>query len=481
MSTATPPTLPATAPDAPGPTVETLEHTLRELLAAALPAAPPEAVRATPGRPAILPALLLWTGLLVGILRGFAAQCEIWRLLAVHGLWDYPRVPITEDAVYQRLARTPATALQDLFARVTAALRAQYPDLTVGATAAGEPLAAFATGIYALDHTVLEPVARKVKLLRGAPPGDKGRLPGALGTCFDVRRQQWERVLFTPQTEGNLAFSGPATGDALRAGLPTGSLLLADLGFFSFAWFDALTDDGYSYVSRLREKVTYTVEHVFYHGTRAGVTVRDSLIYLGRYRADRAAHPVRLVELTVGAQTYTYLTNVLDPRQLPVWEVQELYRRRWNIEQAFHFLKTDLGLHLLWSGHTTVVQQQVFATLILAQIALALRTQVAQAAGAEVREVSLPLLVRWLPRLAAMGRDPLAEFIATGRQAGYIRPFRGRAWVVPAVPLSAYQFPARPLPWRAPRYGTRDYQQRRREETGQSRRARARAAKETTV
>jgi hypothetical protein len=488
-----------------------LESTLRELVASSLAVSPTEpAVPAVssrdPGRPAVLPAAVLWTGLLVGILRGFSSQREIWQLLCVHGLWESPHFPITDAAFYQRLARTPATALQTLFVQVTQALQARFAYHTVGAALAGRPLAAFAAGIFAFDHTHLAGVARRLRALRDVPAGDDRLLPGALGACFDLRRQQWTKALFTTQTTGNLArthaplpasepagetvaaagtggapVGGDATAGALLAGLPVGSLILADLGFFSFAWFDQLSTAGYWFVSRLRERVTYVTCHVLYHGTAAGVTVRDSLIYLGKHRADRAGQPVRLVEITLGQQHYTYLTNVLDPRQLPVWEVQELYRRRWNIEQVFDLLKTHLGLHLLWSASLPVVQQQVFATLIIAQIVLALRTEVATAAGADVREVSLPLLVRWLPRLATMGRDPLAEFIAAGRRAGYIRPFRGKQWVVPEIAAEHYTVPEAPPPPRPPRYGSRDYHRRKCAETGLSRRQRCKAVRQTVI
>ena len=38
-----------------------------------------------------LPALALWAGLLVCVLRGFASQLDLWRLLTLGQLWDYPR------------------------------------------------------------------------------------------------------------------------------------------------------------------------------------------------------------------------------------------------------------------------------------------------------------------------------------------------------------------------------------------------------
>ena len=83
--------------------------------------------------------------------------------------------------------------------------------------------------------------------------------------------------------------------------------------------------------------------HVFY---RDGDTL-DALVWLGKHRADRAKHAVRLVQFRHGATLHRYLTNVLSPRRLPLAEVARLYARRWDIEMAVNTVKTDLGLHLL--------------------------------------------------------------------------------------------------------------------------------------
>ncbi len=125
-----------------------------------------------------------------------------------------------------------------------------------------------------------------------------------------------------------------------------GALILADLGYFGFEWFDDLTKGGYHWVSRLREKTSYTVLHRYYD--KDGVF--DGLIFLGAYRADRAAHAVRLVQFQVGKRRFEYITNVLDPQKLPMHEIARLYMRRWDIELGFKLVKRYLGLHLLWSG-----------------------------------------------------------------------------------------------------------------------------------
>jgi hypothetical protein len=108
------------------------------------------------------------------------------------------------------------------------------------------------------------------------------------------------------------------------------SLILADLGYFGFAWFDWLTEQGYYWISRLRAKTSYKVLHIFYQCA----DVFDGVVFLGAYRADKAACAVRLIRFTVGNKRYDYITNVLDPTLLPIEQVARLYARRWDIELA---------------------------------------------------------------------------------------------------------------------------------------------------
>lgn len=422
------------------PPLDVLEATLRDWLGE-VPLAPPPR-RPGPGRRPVLPAMLLWTGLLVCLLRGLNAQLELWRLLTQWGLWDFPRVAVGDMAVYKRLERTGPASLQRFFAQVSALIRERL------ALSASVPFAAFATEILALDQTVLEPVLRQLKGLRALPVGDHRLLPGVLNCLFDVRRQQWWQVAFSPEAMEN---EKPA-GWALLAAVPKGALLLFDLGYFAFPWFDQLGHEGYFFVSRLRQRISWQELHGLYEGGNADLHLRDALIYLGT-GADRAALPLRLIQITRGQTTYRYLTNVLDPRQLPAWQVVALYQHRWDIEKAFDLLKSHLGLHLLWSAHPNAILQQVLATLILAQVVLALRQKIAQQAGVDVREVSLALMLRTLPRLAAEGKDPLQLFVQRGRAAGCIRPFRSRDYGVPKVAATAYRLPERWPPRRRAKYG----------------------------
>ncbi len=428
---------PTATPDR-DPVVGDIETFLRETLAA-MPPDPDPAV----GRPRILPALALWAGLLVCVLRGFSSQLALWRLLSAGQFWFYPRFPVSDQAVYRRLEQAGAAPLEHLFHQFSTVLAARL------APYAQTDLAPFATEVIALDETTLDAVARSLPALRDVRAGAPVLLPGKLAGAFDLRRQQWWHLQHQPNPHQN---EKVAARDLL-ATLPRGSLILADLGYFGFAWFDTLTDQGSWWISRLRAKTSYEVLHVFYQD---GHTF-DGLVWLGAHRSDRAKHAVRLVSFRVGETAYRYVTNVCDPHQLTLRQMARLYARRWDIELAIKTVKRYLNLHLLWSAKPAVVVQQVWAVLIIAQVLQALRLEIAGRAGVDPFDVSLALLVQYVPQYAYTGQDPVETFVREGRALGFIRPSRRTVIVAPTIPPGQIQ----PLPpdlrrERVPRYAGRN-------------------------
>jgi hypothetical protein len=413
--------------------VEALVRTCIEDLA-------PVASAPRPGRPAILPATCLWAGLLVCVLQGFSSQLALWRLLTQVGLWTYPRYAVSDQAVYHRLARDGAAPLEALFQRVSALLHTRLTPLL---PALGPDLAPFASDIVVLDESTLDPLARRLPARDGAPPVGR-HLPGTLAGLFDIRRQQW-RTLWVRRA---VTQNEKVLARALVAALARGSLILADLGYFGFQWFDDLTDAGHWWISRCRAKTSYRIVHVHAHH---GDTL-DALIWLGTYRADRAKHLVRLIQVRHGGQLRRYITNVRDPDVLSAQAILDLYARRWDIECAINLVKTHLGLHLWWSSNEVVIHQQLWAALTIAQILQALRLEIALRATVPVFDVSLALLVRYLPVFAQRGEDPIAVFVERGHAAGFIRPSRRIQMRAPDPPDQP-AWSCGPLPiQRTPRY-----------------------------
>lgn len=398
--------------------------------------------RTGPGRPRVLPTLCLWASLLVCVLRGMSSQLALWRLISQRGFWSYPRFAVTDQAIYKRLAQAGTAPLEQLFAQISALLAARLAPYALG------DLAPFATEVVALDEMTLDQVARFLPTLRNVPAGDRQLLPGKLAGSFDLRRQQWRHVQHVTDSLQN----DKVAARDLIADLPSASLILADLGYFAFAWFDELTAAGQYWISRLRQKTSYQVLHVYYQQG----DVLDAVIHLGAYRADRASHAVRLVRFQVGTTQFAYITNVLDPHRLPLADIARLYARRWDIELAFKMLKRHLHLHLLWSSKSVVILQQLWAVLIIAQILHALQLEIAQRAGVGLFDVSLALLVEYGPRYAAEGQDPIEVFVRQGRELHFIRPSTRTQVRAPVIPPESLQpLPADLVLTRTPRHPQR--------------------------
>jgi hypothetical protein len=229
-----------------------------------------------------------------------------------------------------------------------------------------------------------------------------------------VRLQQWRAIEYIASAKEN----GMKRAYRMLASVKAGTtLVLADLGYFSFRWFDELTELGYSWISRVKEKTSVVVVHTYY---QAGETF-DRLVWLGAWNI-KGKYVVRQVQFRQGGELRQYFTNVCNPTLLPLAEIARLYARRWDIELAFLTLKRELGLHLIWSSKSVVVLAQVWACLIIAQVLQALRMEVALRAEVDPFDVSLPLLFEALPQFSSQGHDGIIECVRQGRRLGIIRP-----------------------------------------------------------
>lgn len=195
---------------------------------------------------------------------------------------------------------------------------------------------------------------------------------------------------------------------ALMALLPERGLLILDLGFFRFAAFDALSEAHKFFLTRQKQKVGYEVRLVL----SSGIHYRDEIIQMGRHHTYPCRHPVRQVSVLWGKQWHAYLTNVLDPQLLSAQQGCDLYRRRWQVEDAFLLTKRLLGLAYLWVGGLNGVQIQLYATWIFYAVLNDLCSDVAVALAQPLEKISIEMVFRSLYHFAqAKQRDASTELI----------------------------------------------------------------------
>lgn len=247
-------------------------------------------------------------------------------------------------------------------------------------------------------------LASVVRLARGRPgtlPG-RGRLPAALGevavldsTFFSLSQKlsPWSKhKRHAPgarlQAELDLGRSIPAK---LRLTLPDandrralrewdlsgleGWTLVFDLGYYAHAHFARLLREGVSFVTRLQAQASY--EALSSEPSSAGRKTRngdevlsDEKIDLGspNNRTGAVLRGVRLVRSrTAKGQTHRLVT---DRHDLAAEEVVELYRRRWQVELFFRWLKRQLGALRALGRSFEAVWLTVLVCAIVAVVAM---------------------------------------------------------------------------------------------------------------
>lgn len=117
-----------------------------------------------------------------------------------------------------------------------------------------------------------------------------------------------------------------------------------------------------------------------------------------------------------------------------------MYARRWDIELAILTIKELLHLQHWWSSQPLLIQQQAFAVLIVAQLVQAVRLLAAAQAGCDPFEVSLPLMVQYVPQFIFQRLHPLRWMGTYGHVLGLIRPASRRVLQLPSLDLAQYVF-----------------------------------------
>lgn len=112
------------------------------------------------------------------------------------------------------------------------------------------------------------------------------------------------------------------------------------------------------------------------------VLLKDSLVHLytGRpiqnkkgnihYREELVEEPFRLIVIQSKADESKEFWFITNESELSAWEVADFYRRRWDIEVFFRFIKQELNVSHLVSLNKNGIQVMLYMTLIVAMLIL---------------------------------------------------------------------------------------------------------------
>jgi hypothetical protein len=344
--------------------------------------------------------------------RQIPAGCELVRLLTTEGfLWISP-LPVSEQALSQRLRVFPAV----LFQRV---LEAVLPVMLARAQARQRPLPpplawarARFTAVLAADGSTLDALIRKVGLLRDLP---QHPLAGRILAVLDVLYLSPRHLTYTPEAQAHDHGFWPAIQGAVSAG----ALLLLDAGFIDFACYLQLTHAGVTFITRAKSNLAGK-------GVRTlsqTATLHDTVLWIGK---GEARQQIRVIAVWARQRWYRYLTNELDPARLPAEMVVALYAQRWRIEDAFAAVKRLLGLAYFWVGSENGVQLQVWATWLLYAVLVDMTDAIAEVLQRPFADLSLEMTYRGLYYATqayhrGAAPDPIAYLAANARLLGIIK------------------------------------------------------------
>jgi DDE family transposase/uncharacterized protein DUF4372 len=144
-----------------------------------------------------------------------------------------------------------------------------------------------------------------------------------------------------------------------------GATYLFDLGYYDFSWWAALDAQGCRFVTRLKTHTRPTV--IEERGVEVGGSIiADRVIRLANRLARNRRNPLDrpLREVHVRIDTGKILHIVSNDLEAPAQEIADLYKRRWDIELFFRWVKQTLKIRRFLGTTLNAIRTQIAAALI---------------------------------------------------------------------------------------------------------------------
>ena len=144
-----------------------------------------------------------------------------------------------------------------------------------------------------------------------------------------------------------------------------GATYVFDLGYYDFSWWSRLDAEGCRFVTRLKSHTRPTL--VEERRVEAGGSViADRVIRLAnrlaRNRRNPLDQPLREVHVRIGSGKV--LRIVSNDLHAPAQEIGDLYKRRWDIELFFRWVKQILKIRRFLGTSINAIRAQIAAALI---------------------------------------------------------------------------------------------------------------------
>jgi len=224
--------------------------------------------------------------------------------------------------------------------------------------------------IVRVDSTMVAETANKLK--QGMCVGRKkdGKKQVKYTLCMEDLLPCGVQV-FTGQRELNEGLTIPAT--ILKTTHPRpDTVFVFDRGVQSRQAYQDIAQKEWLFVTRLKENTRYCKAEAETAGNSEGLQIgnltieTDGQVYLYDGDNKKTKMPFRLVKAKTGqGKKLLFLSNIKDA---PVEELITMYKKRWDIEVFFRFVKQELNFSHLMSTNVNGIKIILYMTLILSML-----------------------------------------------------------------------------------------------------------------
>jgi putative transposase len=221
-----------------------------------------------------------------------------------------------------------------------------------------------------------------------------------LHVTYDPDTDHPREVAITPSTVNDVV-----VGRALP--IEPGATYVFDKGYCDYAWWTRLHAAGCIFVTRPKTNVSWRVERVRTEPMDLGdgfLVLEDAIVRLDSQ--GKASLPMTLRRIRLRTADARLLTLVSNDLEAPASLIAGLYKRRWQVELLFRWIKQNLRLRTFLGRSETAIRLQILA----AMIAFLLLRLAARAAHRILQPIRFAGLVRdclfTRKRLDAIDRPP---------------------------------------------------------------------------
>jgi putative transposase len=143
---------------------------------------------------------------------------------------------------------------------------------------------------------------------------------------------------------------------------PKGSVVVFDKGYNSYGWHNTLTEQGITWVTRIRGNALYRILERRPINKRSGVTSDQIIEYTGVNATRQGYKPIRRIGYRDPQDNkhYVFITNQT------TWSAQtiaDIYKQRWQVELFFKWIKQNLKIKTFMGISKNAVMTQIMVAL----------------------------------------------------------------------------------------------------------------------